>query len=338
MRELESEFRITWKSAVYYLGLEIDQREDGSIKISKYTREKNGKRLIIVLYVDDGLTVANKKHDLEDFMRELESVFRITWKSAVYYLGLEIDQWEDGSIKISQNTHARKILERLNFSDCKPISTPMLKEREILETGKENLAYSIGFLSRSLENPTAEDVAKVKRVFRYIAGTLDLGIIYRPNFKRGTLECYSDADFGGCTKTGRSTLGVVMIHAGGAISWLSQRQAMVATSTTEAEIVAANEATKEIIWLSRLFEGIIGLKHVPILQVDNSAAVRLAQNPEFHRRTKHISIKYFFIREKISEEKLGVQQIPTEEQIADMMTKSLPRPRLQVLCNQIGLM
>ncbi|KAG5889918.1 hypothetical protein JTB14_010069 [Gonioctena quinquepunctata] len=81
-----------------------------------------------------------------------------------------------------------------------------------------------------------------------------------------------------------------MLHAGGAISWFSQRQAMVATSTTEAEIVAPNEATKEIIWLSRLFEEIIGLKHVPILQVDNSAAMRLAQNPEFHRRTKH---KYF---------------------------------------------
>ncbi|KAG5889504.1 hypothetical protein JTB14_013816 [Gonioctena quinquepunctata] len=129
-----------------------------------------------------------------------------------------------------------------------------------------------------------------------------------------------------------------MIHAGGAISWLSQRQKVVATSTTEVEIVAANEATKEIIWLSRLTEGIIGLKHVPILQVDNSAAVRLAQNPEFYRRTKHTSIKYLFIREKISEGKLGFQQIPTEEQIADMMTKSLPKPRLQILCNQIGLM
>ncbi|KAG5894867.1 hypothetical protein JTB14_023716 [Gonioctena quinquepunctata] len=75
-------------------------------------------------------------------MRELESEFRITWKSAVYYLGLEIDQREDGSIKISQNTHARKILERFNFSDCKPISTPMLKEREILETGKESKKVS----------------------------------------------------------------------------------------------------------------------------------------------------------------------------------------------------
>ncbi|KAG5884014.1 hypothetical protein JTB14_018576 [Gonioctena quinquepunctata] len=109
---------------------------------------------------------------------------------------------------------------------------------------------------------------------------------------------------------------------------------MVATSTTEAEIATINEATKDN---SKLFEGIIGLKHVPVLQVDNSAAVRLAQIPKFHRRTKHISINYFFIQEKISEGKLGVQEIPTEEQIADMMTKRLPRPRLQILCNQIGL-
>ncbi|KAG5900037.1 hypothetical protein JTB14_009115 [Gonioctena quinquepunctata] len=235
-------------------------------------------------------------------MRELESEFRITWKSAVYYLGLEIDQREDGSINITCKEDSRNI----EFSDCKPISTPMLNGRKILETGKESkkvsnfpyrqavgarmylmlgtrsdLAYSIEFLSRLLENPTAEDVAKVKRVYRYIAGTLDLGIIYCPNFKRGTLECYSDAEIGGCTKTDRSTSGVIMIYAGGAISWLNQWQAMVATSTTEAEIVAANEATEEIIWLN-------GLKHVPIIHVDNSAAVRLAQNPEFHRFQSNI--------------------------------------------------
>ncbi|KAG5874152.1 hypothetical protein JTB14_016356 [Gonioctena quinquepunctata] len=232
-------------------------------------------------------------------MRELESEFRITWKSAVYYLGLEIDKREDGNIKIRRNTHARKILERFSFAVCKPISTPMSECRKILETRKESEkaqnfpyiqavgalmylmlgtrpdpAYSIWFSSRPLENPNAGDVAKVKRVFRYIAGTLDLGIIYRPTFKRGTLECYSDADLGGCTKTGRSTSGVILIHAGVAISWLSQRPAIVATSTIEAEIVAATEATKGRIWLSRLFKGIIGLKHVPVVQVDNSAAVR----------------------------------------------------------------
>jgi hypothetical protein len=203
---------------------------------------------------------------------------------------------------------------------------------------RPDLAYSVGFISRTLENPTREDVIRVKRVFRYIAGTLDLGIVYRSNVDEGFLDVYSDADFGGCTSTGRSTSGVIVRYAGGAISWMSQRQPVVATSTTEAEIIAANEGAKEAIWLSRLFRGIIQFKDVPIIQVDNSAAVRLAQNPEFHRRTKHISIKHFFIREKVTEGKLGVQQISTEHQVADIMTKPLPKTRLKILCVKMGLM
>ena len=117
---------------------------------------------------------------------------------------------------------------------------------------------------------------------------------------------------------------------------MSQRQPIVATSTTEAEIIAANEGAKEAIWLSRLFRGIIQL-NVPVIQVDNSAAVRLAQNPEFHRRTKHISIKYFFIREKVIEGKLKIQQIPTEQQIADILTKPLEKTRLNILSKKMGL-
>ena len=97
--------------------------------------------------------------------------------------------------------------------------------------------------------------------------------------------------------SGRSTSGVVVTYAGGPITWLSQRQATVSTSTTEAEIVAANEAVKELIWLKRLFKEVINLNQTPSIQIDNTAAIRLAQNPEFHKRTKHIAIKHFFIRE-----------------------------------------
>ncbi|KMQ86038.1 integrase core domain protein [Lasius niger] len=161
---------------------------------------------------------------------------------------------------------------------------------------RSDLAYSIGFLSRSLENPSTEDIIKVKRVFRYIAGTTNIGIVYCPNANNGALDCYNDADFGGCNKTGLSTLGVIVTHAGGAISWLSQRQSMVATSTTEAEIVAANEAAKEIIWLSRLFRSIGKLKHIAILQIDNQAAVKLTQNPEFHRRTQKNFYPIFYLK------------------------------------------
>lgn len=189
------------------------------------------------------------------------------------------------------------MLERFNFENSRPVSTPILKSSEVQHsTGEDikekdfpyrqavgalmylmigtrpNLAYSIGFLSRSLDNPSAENVVAIKRVFRYIAGTVSMGIVYGSK-SYGTLDCYSDADFGGCSKTGRSTSGVIVTHAGGAISWLSQRQSMVATSTTEAEIVAANEAAKEIIWLKRLFKDIGKLKRLPVLKIDNQAAV-----------------------------------------------------------------
>ena len=323
-----------------------------------YIKERGGKKIILVLYVDDGLVAATDSQDLKSFLEELSTEFKIVHKKADFFLGLEIER-ENGNIKICQKAYAKKILHRFNFSECRPVSTPMIKSSGF-ETGKDDkpsfpyrqavgaimylmlgtrpdLAYSVGFLSRNLENPSTEDIVRVKRVFRYIAGTIDLGIVYHCDGSKGVLECFSDADFGGCTKTGRSTSGVVVSYSGGAVTWLSRRQAMVATSTTEAEIVAANEATKEIIWLSRLFRGIVKLQQVPILQVDNSAAVRLAQNPEFHRRTKHISIKYFFIREKVLEKKLTIQQVSTEGQVADIMTKPLPKTRLKFLCDKLGL-
>ncbi|XP_031353704.1 secreted RxLR effector protein 161-like [Photinus pyralis] len=161
------------------------------------------------------------------------------------------------------------------MSDCRQVSTPMLKGEESSTSGKVNqaiqfpyrqavgalmylmlgtrpdLAFSVGYISRVLENPTQEDVVQVKGVFRYIARTLNFGIVYcRRKEEAGVLEIYSDADFGGCTKTGRSISRVIVKYSGGAISWLSQRQAVVATSTTEAEIIAAKEGAKEAVWLS----------------------------------------------------------------------------------------
>lgn len=325
-----------------------------------YIRENNGKKLLLVLYVDDGLIASSDAKDLEDFLKELRSEFKIVTKDADYFLGIQIKR-ESSQIKISQEAYAKKILERFNFGECKKVNTPMIKsddQGKNLESEKKNtnfpyrqavgallylmlgtrpdLAYSVGFLSRSLENHTTEDVTRLKRVFRYIAGTIDLGIVYNKDSNH-ELECYSDADFGGCTTTGRSTSGVVVKYAGGAISWLSQRQTIVATSTTEAEIVAATEATKEIMWLSRLYSDVIQFKKIPVLQVDNTAAVRLSQNPEFHRRTKHIAIKHFFVREKVMERKLDVKQVSTTEQVADIMTKPLQHIRLSLLCSKLGV-
>ncbi|GBM73103.1 hypothetical protein AVEN_198777-1 [Araneus ventricosus] len=170
------------------------------------------------------------------------------------------------------------------------------------------------------------------------SGINNFAITYHATGTRRVLKCYSDADFGACTKTGRSPSGSVIVYTGGAISWHSQRQAIVATSTTEAEVAEASEAVKEVLWLTRLYQGIVNLKEVPTLQVDNQAAVKLAHNPEYHRRTKHIEIKHFFIREKVMEGKLHVEQVSTKRQLADIMTNPLTKPQLLILCQHIGLM
>ena len=130
---------------------------------------------------------------------------------------------------------------------------------------------------------------------------------------------------------------MICLHAGAASSWLSQKQSSVAISTTEAEVVAASEAARETVWLRRLMKTMIPMNSVPELYVDNEAAVKLAQNPEFHRRTKHIRIRHFYVRECVSDGELEVKRVPTEFQLADIMTKPLPKPRLTALCDKIGL-
>ena len=112
---------------------------------------------------------------------------------------------------------------------------------------------------------------------------------------------------------------------------------MVATSTTESEIIAATEATKEVIWLKRLFSDVMKLKHTTVLQVDNSAAVKLAQNPGFHRCTKHIDVKYFFVREKVVDGSIDICQISTEQQVADIMTKPFDKVQLTNMCDRMRL-
>lgn len=311
------------------------------------------------MYVDDGRIASTSRAELETFLSQLRAEFKIGSEEAKYFLGLEIEKQSKGDIKVCQKSDAQKILEKFNFVGCKPVKTPILSSVPGKVSDKESSypyrqavgslmylmlgsrpdsAYAVSFLSRSLENPTPDDISRLKRVFRYIAGTINVGLLYRHNEEKGILTCYSDADFGGCIQTGRSTSGVLVTYAGAAVSWLSQRQGSVTDSTTEAEVVAASEASKEIIWLSRLLSQMSELLAVPILQIDNAAAVRLAENPENHRRTKHIQRKHFFVREKVTEGRLAVEQVSSENQVADVMTKPIAAPHFRVLCNKMDLL
>ncbi|KAK7576630.1 hypothetical protein V9T40_012916 [Parthenolecanium corni] len=315
-------------------------------------------KVIVALYVDDGLVVSTNQEELDNFLDELRSKFKIVAKELNYFLGLEISQSKNGDISVGQSAFVNKLLERFNMVGCKPVSTP-IKKLTSSALGKENvtfpyrsavgallylargsrfdIAFAVSVLSRLLENPTVEDVGRVKRVFRYLAGTKDLKLVYRSEPESRVMSCYSDADFAGCQTTLCSTMGVVIMFADAAVCWLSRRQQLVSDSMCEAETIAANAASKEIVWLARLLKELINLLAIPVLQIDNQAAKRLLENLEFHFRTKHIQRKYLFIRDRIKKKMLEVCHVESDLQLTDIFTKPLPRIRLLKLRHMLEL-
>lgn len=324
-----------------------------------FVRTRGKEKIILTLYVDDGLMASSSEKEANCFLEEMRARFKITVKPASYFLGMEIKRNSDGSILLHQKAYIARVLKLFGMEDSKPVPTPILKpsnvqiDREVaitfpyreavgtlayLMTGtRPDIAYAVSVASRNLEKPTKEDILNVKRIMRYLKGTIDEGIIYRPD-KVLKLECYSDADHGGCMETGRSTSGILCMNAGGPISWSSKRQNTVAISSTEAEIVAASEAAREIIWLKSIYKDITNEECQASLNVDNESAIRLAKNPpEFHQRTKHIRIRSFFIRECIQDGSISICYVPATRQIADILTKPLYGPRTETLKKMAGV-
>jgi hypothetical protein len=147
-----------------------------------------------------------------------------------------------------------------------------------------------------------------------------------------------DADWGSDVNDRKSTSGYAFTLAGGAISWSSKKQSAVALSSTEAEYIAGAHAAKEAIWLGRLFNGLQQPSTFPIpLYIDNQSAIAIARNPEFHDRTKHIDIRYHFLRHKVESGELVLDYLPTADQPADILTKGLAREKHDKFAEALGL-
>ena len=205
---------------------------------------------------------------------------------------------------------------------------------------RPDLAQAVGVLSRYCSNPGPIHVALVKQVLRYVSGTLNKGLVFdgsadTPNDVVG----YTDADFAG-TKTGRKfTSGYVFLLAGAAISHCSKLQSIVALSTCEAEYVAMCEAGKEAIWVHRLLVELGYRKKntaVP-LRADNQGAIALTSNPEFHRRIKHIDVRYHWIREAVETKQIDVIYVSTKDMAADGFTKPLAPQAFEDFLLMIGM-
>jgi histone deacetylase 1/2 len=306
--------------------------------------------IYMLIYVDDIIIASSCAQATNRLIAQLRDAFAVKDLGALtYFLGVEVAPTHDG-LALTQSKYAADLLHRVNMHTCKPASTPMSStERLSKESGtplsdadafryrstvgalqylcltRPDIAFAVNKTCQFLQHPTDVHWAAVKRVLRYIRGTLQLGISIRRSASVA-LSAYSDADWAGCPDDRRSTGGFAVYLGSNLVSWSARKQPTVSRSSTEAEYKAIANATAEVTWIQSLLKELgVFQKTTPILWCDNLGATFLTANPVFHARTKHIEIDFHFVREKVAAGALQVQFIASADQIADIFTKALPR-------------
>jgi len=269
------------------------------------------------------------------------------------------------TISLSQASYIDSILARFALANAKPYGSPMVPGlvystdhsptspneaarmkktpyREAIGSlmyaaiaTRPDIAFAVSALSQFLSNLGVAHWEAVKRVFRYLAGTKTFELMY--GGERHSLEGYTDVD--GATQEHRHAIsGYAFLFDGGAISWSSRKQELVTLSTAEAEYVAATHAAKEAIWLRKLLGELFPYLLMPTpLYCDNQAALKLATDDNYHARTKHIDLRFHFVRQTAASGALKLLYCPTEDMIADMLTKALPKWKVVAHVNTLGM-
>jgi len=198
-----------------------------------------------------------------------------------------------------------------------------------------DLAFPVNHLAQFMQDPTPAHWLGVKRIFRYLRGTSKQGLVYSSSLSvppsLHQLTGWSDADWAGDIDTRRSTSGYIFqLDSSCLLSWQSRKQTIVALSSTEAEYIAAATATKELLWLQALLQELgYSLTFPGIIYCDNQSCITLSANPKYHDRSKHIDLRFHFLREKVQAKILKLQFTSTSTMWADILTKSLPKDKHQ---------
>lgn len=325
-----------------------------------YVKHKEVDTLIVSLYVDDLLVTGNNTRLVEKFKQEMMQVFEMTDLGLMtFFLGMEIKQCKN-KVLICQEKYAKEILKKFQMDECKAMSTPMnQKEKLMKEDGADkvdegyyrsligclmyltatrpDIMFAVSILSRFMHCASEMHLRAAKRILRYIKGTVDYGVKFEmcQNFK---LYGFSDSDWAGSFDDMKSTSGYCFSLGSGIFSWSSKKQEIVAQSTAEAEFIAATAAANQVLWLKKIMCDLhMEQKNDTEIFVDNQAAIAISNNPVFHGKTKHFNIKLYFLREVQQNGEVTLVYCKSEEQLADLFTKSLPANMFEYLRQRIGV-
>ncbi|KAL7284387.1 hypothetical protein ACG7TL_001677 [Trametes sanguinea] len=333
-----------------------------------YIRTATDALCIVAVHVDDMTMLTSSAEATAALKRELAAHFEISDPGPIrQVVGLEVTRDRSAStLALRQSQHIDRILAHFGMTEANPVDTPLdphvcLRAHDGPENSelralyqaivgslmyaalgtRPDIAHAVQQLSQYSSNPAPVHLTAAKRVLRYLKGTRNLGITYHRNQDNTQTPepiGYSDADWGNDLDDRRSISGQVFLLAGGPVTWACRKQRTVAKSSIEAEYMAASTATSEIAWL-RTFLRELGfpLSGPTPLYVDNQSAIASANAQASHAHTKHIDIHYHFVRERITSNEVTVLHCSSEDNLADALTKALPRPRFQALVARMGM-
>ncbi|KAJ3679560.1 hypothetical protein LUZ60_017571 [Juncus effusus] len=299
---------------------------------SLFVKRKAGLHVVVLLYVDDMIITGNDEGEVARLRGELSIRFEMKDLGELsHFLGLEVEGLKDGYF-VSQTGYAGKLIEKFGVKEGKHCSTPLdanfklrhddgkvlsdpRKFRALvgsliyLTITRPDIAFVVGLVSRFMQAPTKSHLDAAKRILKYVSSTLDLGLFYKKG-SEFVLHGYTDADMGGDLDDRRST----------------------------SEYKASSLAEQECVWLRRLVEDVYNAITGPtVIRDDNQSALKLATNPVRHERTKHIEIEHHFIHEKVLDGIVGVEEVRSVDNVADIFTKSLSKGSFELLRAKLGL-
>ena len=322
-----------------------------------YHKFSGSKYIFLVLYVDDILLASSDIGLLHETKKFLTKKFEMKdLGDASFVLGIQILRDRSrGILELSQKSYIDKVLSRFGMKDSKPGDTPVAKgdkfsleqcphndlERKEMQKipyasvvgslmyaqvcTRPDIAFIVGVLGRYLNNPGMQHWKAAKRVMRYLKRTKDYMLTYR---RSDILEIigFSDSDFAGCQDSRRSTSGYIFMLAGGAISWKSAKQTLIASSTMAAEFIACYEASNHGIWLRNFVTGlrvVDGIDRPLKIHCDNNSAVLYSNNNRSSTKSKFIDIKFLVVKERVQDRQIVIEHIGTNSMLADPLTKGL---------------
>ncbi|KAJ9541677.1 hypothetical protein OSB04_028183, partial [Centaurea solstitialis] len=330
----------------------------GSVDSTLFLMKEGEHIVVIQIYVDDIIFGSTSRELCKKFETVMTEEFKMSMMGEInFFLGLQVRQFSDG-IFINQSKYIFDLLKKYDMSGCHSIGTPMATGNSIGpdHEGKDvdlrnyrSMVGSLMYLTASRPDimfatcvcaiyqakPKESHLAAVRRIFRYLKGTPYYGIWY-PKGLGFELQAYTDADYGGCNMDRKSTSGHFQFLGNKLVSWASKKQQCVSTSTAESEYVAAASCCSQVLWMqSQLRDYGLEYKKIPIY-CDSKSAIAISANPVQHSKTKHIDIRYHFLKDNVEKENIELYFVNTEYQLADLFTKALDEKRFKFLISRLG--